>query len=570
MIKTPGYGLYSLLLLVLATTGFAQTELPESPASSSCEQLVPALEDVDPQQLRQALLQLDSNRFAEHEGKPIRHILFNTIDVFDEGDPDENIWLYRFVNRLHINTKPHVVRAQLLFEEGEALRLSRIQETERILRARRYLTNAYIVPAVICDDAVDVLVVTQDAWSLEPRVSFSRKADDSESGFGLNDDNILGSGNSVTIMYEQMAERNSISYSFSNPHFLNKPVSVRVSYAETSDGNNTYINVAHPFYSLNTPWAAGLLAQDISEVNTIRSRGDIINEFRHQIMRQEIYFGSAFRVDSKATERWYVGMSKEEDRFYEIPETEMGIPENRRMVYPWVGYEYIENHYGVYRNLNQIQRTEDLPLGVRGNVRLGYGGKSLDGADEVVRYIGSVEQTRAHGKHHILQLGLYLDAYQQLHGDKPNRYIFGSEVAYNYFINDNNRWYASARFDVGEGLAQYEELTLGDTSGMRGYPTDFQRGDKRYLLSLERRYFSNVHVFNLMRMGTVAFVDVGRAWGTPGQESNPVLVNAGLGIRLSSSKVRVGNVVHINFAVPLTERDGISKTQLLISAQQSF
>jgi hypothetical protein len=49
-----------------------------------------------------------------------------------------------------------------------------------------------------------------------------------------------------------------------------------------------------------------------------------------------------------------------------------------------------------------------------------------------------------------------------------------------------------------------------------------------------------------------------------------MLANIGVGIRLSSSKVRVGNVVHINLAAPLTQRDGISKTQLLISAQQSF
>jgi len=568
MIKTLGYGCVSGLLL-LAVPGFANESLPE-PALDNCQRLVPDLELGDQGKVRDALRRLSSDDFAAYEGQPIRRILYESIDVFDERDPDENNWLYRLVNQLHINTKPRVIEAQLLFTEGDSLHVPLIQETERILRTRGYLTNAYIIPAAVCDEGVDMLVVTQDAWSLEPRVSFSRKADDSESGFGLNDDNILGSGNSVTIMYEEMADRNSISYSFSNPHFLNKAVAVKLSYAETSDGNNTLLSVAHPFYSLNTPWAAGFLAQDIAEVKPIRSRGEKINEFRHRIMVQEAYFGSAFRVSERATHRWYLGVTKEEDRFFEIEETTMGIPEDRKAVYPWIGYEYIENRYGVFKNLNQIQRTEDLSLGLTGDFRFGYGGKSLDGADEVVRYLGRVRQTHAHGQDHVLQMGFYLDAYQRLNSQQRSHYLTGVDFAYNYFIDPNNRWYAHLRLDMGDGLAQYQELTAGDTSGMRGYPTDFQRGDKRFLLSLERRYFSDWHIFNLMRVGGVAFVDMGRAWGVPGQESNPMLANIGVGIRLSSSKVRVGNVVHINLAAPLTQRDGISKTQLLISAQQSF
>jgi hypothetical protein len=568
MIKTLGYGCVCGLLLV-AVPSFAE-QPPPVPVADQCQRLVPDLELGDQVKVREALQSLSSEDFSAYEGQRIRRILYDTIDVFDERDPDENNWLYRFVNRLHINTKPGVIEAQLLFTEGDEIHLPLIQETERILRTRGYLTNAFIVPAAVCDDGVDLLVVTQDAWSLEPRVSFSRKADDSESGFGLNDDNILGSGNSVTIMYEEMADRNSISYSFSNPHFMNKPIAVRVSYAETSDGNNTLLNVAHPFYSLNTPWAASFLAQDIYEIKPIRSRGEKINEFRHRIMVQEGYFGSAFHVTETATHRWYMGMSKEEDRFFEIEETTMGIPENRKTVYPWIAYEFIENRYGVFKNLNQIQRTEDLSLGLTGDFRFGYGGRSLDGADEVVRYKGQIRQTYVQEADHVLQMGFYIDAYQRLESGKKSYYLTGADVAYNYFIDPNNRWYAHLRLDTGDGLAQYQELTAGDTSGMRGYPTDFQRGDKRFLFSLERRYFSDWHIFNLMRVGGVAFMDVGRAWGVPGQENNPLLANIGLGIRLSSSKVRVGNVIHINIAAPVTQRDGISKSQLLISAQQSF
>jgi hypothetical protein len=508
--------------------------------------------------------------FAGHEGKTIRNIVLKTIDVFDEENPEENNRLYRFVNSLHINTLPNVIKSQLLFKEGDSLRVDSVHETERILRTRSYLTNAYIQPAAICDNEIDVLVVTQDAWSLEPEVSFKRKAGESESGFGISDDNIFGTGNSAKIEYEQLADRNSIGYSFSNPHFLNKPYSIKVSYADTSDGRNTLLDFSRPFYSLNTPWSAGVLAEDITEVNPIRSGGKIINEFRHQIVKQEVYAGLATRIHPEFTDRWYVGITKEEDSFYATEKTEQGIPEYRKAVYPWIGYEYIRNEFGVYRNVNQINRTEDIPLGINADFRLGYGGTALDGADEMIRYMGEISNARDVRGRHVLEMGAHVDGRYGLKSDFKDSTIIGGKIAYNYFLDEKNRWYASLNVAAGQNLEQYEQLTGGDTTGLRGYPTDYQRGNKRYVISVERRYFSDIHLFNLIRMGGVIFVDGGRVWGDNDGVSNPFLANVGFGLRLSSSKVRVGNVIHINVATPLVEREGISDVQLLVHAQQSF
>jgi hypothetical protein len=49
-----------------------------------------------------------------------------------------------------------------------------------------------------------------------------------------------------------------------------------------------------------------------------------------------------------------------------------------------------------------------------------------------------------------------------------------------------------------------------------------------------------------------------------------LLSNVGVGLRFSSSKVRIGNVIHIDIATPTTARDGVDKYQLTIGAQQRF
>lgn len=569
MIKSLVPGLFiSLVLFNFSALAQEESASAEADIYAGCTRFSHGWEDGDVARAKNT--RLNTSAFTEHEGKTIRNIHFNTINVFDEANPDEDKAVYRFLNKLHVNTKPHVVKSQLLFKEGDRVNRKVMQESTRILRTRKYLTTAYIWLDAVCGNEIDVLVVTQDSWSMEPQVSFSRQANDSESGFALSEDNVLGTGNSVVIGYEQTADRNAIRYSFSNPHFLNKPLAVKLSFAETSDGDNSVIDVSRPFYSLNTPWATGILLHDVSEVSIIRSGGDIVNEYGHQRIHQEVFYGRALDVTDDYTSRWYVGLTKEEDSFFATDETLLGMPEYRKIVYPWVGYQFLNNQFGVYKNVNQIQRAEDIALGFNADARIGYGGTSLDSADEVVRFKGSITNVIDVVDSHIMEMSLEVDGRQHRESGLQDSAIIGGEIAYHYFLNDKNRYYFRARYDIGQDLLQHEQLTAGDTTGLRGFPTDFQRGEKRYVINLERRYFSDYHLFNLLRMGGVVFFDVGKAWGAENSGATPLLANVGLGLRLSSSKVRVGNVVHVDLAAPILNGDGVSEYQVLFGAQQRF
>ncbi len=513
---------------------------------------------------------VETKVFEGLEGKRIRHIHFNSLSIFDKDNPRENNRLYMFLNKLHVNTRPKVIEAQLLFEEGEALDVSRVEESERILRKRPYLTNAYILPLNICQDQVDLVVITQDAWALEPQFSVSKESEGTNSGFAISDGNILGSGNSLTVGYEENAQRNLVNYDFRNPHIFNSQIAVKLYYADTSDGRDTIVDVSHPFYSLQTPWSAGLYTQDVTQEEKIRHMDMEINQFQHQSMNNQVYFGFASEITDTYTRRWLFGFSNEEDNFYPTLETQQSVPLARKAVYPWVEFQLLENRFGVFKNVNQIQRPEDIALGQNFTFRLGYGGTAFDNTNDVIRYIGSYTNIAEVSKHHILEAGLTLDGRHYASLDKVSTAVASFSINYNYFQDEKRRWYMGLRYDIGQDLAQYEELTLGDITGLRGYPTDFQRGDESYVFTVEHRYFSDLHIFNLMRVGAVAFVDVGKAWGIEEYGYSPLLSNFGVGLRLSSSKVRIGNVVHVDIATPLSARDGVDKYQLTIGAKQRF
>lgn len=574
MIKTPRIGFFcalhflsTVMFAALSVSAHAQTE-PAVETDPSCEHFYGRREKVaDAKDSR-----IDSKLFDGLEGKYIRAIQFNTLSVFDENDPNENNWLYLSLNKLHINTRPKVVRAQLLFAEGERLNIKNIQESERILRRRPYLTNAYIVPVTVCAEQVDIMVVTQDAWALEPQLSLSKESEGTKSGFAIADGNILGTGNSLTIGYEENTQRNLISYDFSNPHIFNSQIATRIYYADTSDGRDTIFDISHPFYSLQTPWAAGFYTQDVTLEEPIRHMDEQINEFRHQTMHNRIYFGVATDVSPTHTQRWLVGISNEEDNFFVSNETLQAIPEQRKAVYPWIEYQYLENRYGVFKNVNQIQRPEDIALGQNLSFRLGYAGTQFDNPDDVIRYIGSYSNIMDFDSQHIFETTFELDGRHHSSIDGIDSTVAGINLTYNYFQDEKRRWYLGFRYDIGQDLAQYEELTVGDITGLRGYPTDYQRGDERYVLTIERRYFTDMHIFNLMRVGAVMFFDMGKAWGIEQYGYSPLLSNVGVGLRLSSSKVRIGNVVHIDLAMPTSSRnaEGVGEYQLTVGAQSKF
>jgi hypothetical protein len=68
------------------------------------------------------------------------------------------------------------------------------------------------------------------------------------------------------------------------------------------------------------------------------------------------------------------------------------------------------------------------------------------------------------------------------------------------------------------------------------------------------------------------FVDVGRAWG--GNQVNRAdpgwLADAGVGLRIVSTRSAFGNVVHLDVAVPSHARAGVSRVQFIVKTQASF
>jgi hemolysin activation/secretion protein len=153
-----------------------------------------------------------------------------------------------------------------------------------------------------------------------------------------------------------------------------------------------------------------------------------------------------------------------------------------------------------------------------------------------------------------------------------NDALLQAEARYYFRQSPRALFFASARGAVAERPDLDHQLLLGGDNGLRGYPLRYQSGTASALLTVEERFYTDWYPFRLFHIGAAAFADVGRTWGrdVAGEEPLGLLSDVGVGLRIGNARSGLGNVLHIDIAVPLSRQPGIDSVQLLVQTQHSF
>ena len=307
-------------------------------------------------------------------------------------------------------------------------------------------------------------------------------------------------------------------------------------------------------------------------VDDIETAQETLNTFQTQVEFNEVYAGWSKGVINDIAQRWTLGITDDRTTYTGLSASGVAPPPDRRLRYPWLGWEYIEDRFWTTSNIAQIGRQEDIRLGAYWSTRLGYASDNWGSSQNAAIYNLTHQYTLSVGEHHLLQFSGNLSGRYNTEIDRAESNFATVESRYFHFIDDKNRWYARLKIDVGRHIQQDEQLTSGGSDNLRGYPNDMQRGNERWLFTVERRHFTDWHIFNLLRVGGVAYIDVGRTRDTETSNapSTTNLANVGFGLRFSSSKAGKDKVVHLDIAVPLRERHNIDSYQILATGKSAF
>ena len=503
-------------------------------------------------------------------GAVVGDVVVHVLDIFDPSQPEEDHWPYRWANALHVRTREGVVRRVLLFRSGEPYVPSRLAESERLLRQTGYLFDAWIRPIRYDGKTVDVEVTTRDVWTLTLGISFGRSGGENRTRIGIEDSNLFGTGKELTIRRTSTVDRTENLYRYRDPIVSRARVRFEAAYSDNSDGERYQFVAERPFYSLETRWAAGGSWLDDDRQDTLWEGGVEVARFRHRLDRVAVSAGVSKGVVSGRALRWLAGYTWQHDRFERLPSRPptTPLPEDRLLSYPWVGFEVAPDAFVIGRNLDRLLRTEDLQLGARAFARVGLSLPAIGGDRTRAIFEAGARWARP-GASDLVVLDAATSG--RFSSGRLEDTVTGGVAK--YYRRDFGRhvFFTAADLRWAHQLDTDHQLLIGGDTGLRGWPLRYQSGDRRALLTVEQRLYSNWDILRLINVGAAVFGDVGRAWFAGRSDlDRPWLADAGVGLRLGSSRSARGALVHLDVAWAIDAPPGVDRVQFVVRAREQF
>ena len=264
-----------------------------------------------------------------------------------------------------------VIESQLLFREGDAVSRRLFEETERNLRELRYIREPSVT-AVNCHDGMaDIEVTVREVWTTNPGFSFARSGGENSAGIKLQELNVLGLGKQLTFELSKDADRSFYTVHWRDPGVRESRWVTDLALRQSSDGQGWSAMAERPFYALDSRWSAGFALQQDESVDPVYRLGERVAGYNREAEFAEVRYGRSDGLLNGWSRRTTFGFRREHADFEVAPDEAAPavLPEDRRLDYPFLRFEAVQDDFETTRNRDQIARTEDQQFGLHYEAR---------------------------------------------------------------------------------------------------------------------------------------------------------------------------------------------------------
>jgi hypothetical protein len=517
----------------------------------------------------------------------IREIRILHEDIFgpESGLPGWFPWTA--LNRIHIRTAERLIRRELLFKEGDPLRPDLIREALRNLRERDYFRDERIECVLLEPGRVRVDVHLRENWSLVPVFQIQGVDTEYAVTLGLTEQNLLGRGKSLSLWGRKGAEaRNTViedswGGQYIDPHILGSWYRCAFTAQDLETGEFLQAIAERPYYSLETPWAAGAFGSHFRRQRRLIRNGVVAALFEEQDNLAAADFSFALERGPPAVHRLgpFYRFERREIRDYRAVTAEgeeIEPPPDQTTSSPGIAYRRLGIGYIVEERISRFDRREDFNMANDLNVALAFSAGAFGADRDEWLFSLSDEQGFAFRRGHFLLLNA--SAQGAWDGDRVRNALYS--VRYDHYLRDTFldrgpllhtlHWLGS--FDYGVHLEPDRLLGLGYPNGLRGYSRDAFTGDRQVLFSLEDRIFLAERLLRLVALGFLVFFDAGFVWDPEQSMDLADLRSAvGTGLRVALPAVAGASVLQITWGIPVgSGADPIEDSVFTVATSAGF
>jgi outer membrane protein assembly factor BamA len=504
----------------------------------------------------------------------IGQVTIERLDVFDTDGTGLVGRLDRTANTLHIRTREHVVRRELLFREGEPCRDETLAQTERNPRALGIFQSVDVIPPPAASGRVDVRVRVRDAWSLRLSGRYQRMGGVPIWDLGLSDTNIGGEGFATGIRRRNGFDADISTAWLDARRLAGSRERLSLRFDDRSDGRATAVSLSRPFYALDARWAHEIGYAETRDVLRVYQDGENTESFGRRTV--DAVIGLSARLATPSPERaWRAGFGYQfVAREHATGDIESGAnpdaPPTHRWAGPYASLQFIEHRFVKRTGLVVPQRVVDLNLGTQ--VDLGMFVSQRAAAWRTTSRV-------------ILGAGLSRGWMLPGEGLLVGRagvaaHTGGGEVSRAELTGLIRGWWQRSATHVLTAMGEVRSsinpeagyrLYLGGSPGLRAFREYAYQGTRTALVVIEDRKYANWTPAGLAQFGGALFLETGAVGGAGVTGRTRILADAGIGLRIAMLRSSASSAIRIDAAFPLTPApDGRRRPQLVIGYRSDF
>lgn len=481
-------------------------------------------------------------------------------DIFDSTEVAGS-WLFGLTNALHVRTRPWVVRREVLFQAGDRFDPRVLEETERNLR-RLGIFRRVVVDTVWIGDRLVARVTTSDGWTTSLETNASSTGGVFTWSVGLNEANLLGTGNLVGAGYRKEVDRDAWRFRGQINRAFGTRAVVAGFFDNLSDGRAGAWLPEVQFRSLGDRVGGGFPGEAASR-RVLRFRDGVESDtLWTRAFVQRAWLAWAPVAGPGGYLRLGLYGHVRQEQFLQVEDTAMTVPDSVTGV-AGVFLEALHPRYVEVTHYNGFAREEDIDLSPRVLLGLvvapagfGYERNGVGVGVDIAGGLGTPAAfARLRAGASALLTAEGVDSGQVRAGlTLASRLVPRQATVLHVEVGVQKDPVPGGEFDLGHGL------------GPRAFEPHAFTGTRAVWGVLEHRLFLIDDLFGLLGVGVAGFVDYGGAWFA---DQDPRFGgDVGLGLRLGATRSTGPNVGRLDVAYQFG--DGVTGSRWVVSFGRAY